>query len=98
MNETARHNQPSGGGRGRWVFLGFLLVAGFFLITEHSAHVFQYLPFLLLAACPLLHLLHGHGNHGGHDGHRHGDTTIGKGEGESKPPPPDKPGGESGTR
>ena len=26
--------------RGRWVLYGFLAVAGFFLFTEHRAHVF----------------------------------------------------------
>ena len=51
---------------------GFLIIAGFFLVTEHTAHVFGSLPFLLLLACPLLHLfLHGgHGAHGGsHEDH-----------------------------
>ena len=45
---------------------GFLLVAGFYLVTEHTAHVFGVLPYLLLAACPLMHLFmhHGHGGHG----------------------------------
>ncbi len=56
------------------VFCGFLTVAGFFLITEHTAHVFGALPYLLLAACPLMHLFmhHGHGgrHHGGDDEHR----------------------------
>lgn len=59
---------PRGGNRaGRWIFLGFALIAGYFLLTEHRAHVVQYLPFLLILACPLLHLFHGHGGHGGHD-------------------------------
>jgi hypothetical protein len=50
-------------------FIGFALVAGFFLITEHRAHVFGILPYLLLAACPLMHFFgHGHGGHGGHGG------------------------------
>ncbi len=56
--------------RGRWVFYGFLAVAGFFLFTEHRAHLLGALPFLLLLlACPLMHLFmhHGHGAHGGHD-------------------------------
>lgn len=62
------------GGNGKWnpvskyVFWGFVLIAGYFVITEHRAHVVQYLPFLLLAACPLMHLFHGHGGHGGHGG------------------------------
>ncbi|MFO7074112.1 DUF2933 domain-containing protein [Pseudomonas aeruginosa] len=38
------------------------------MLKEHTAHVAGYLPFLLLAACPLMHLFmhRGHG-HGGHD-------------------------------
>jgi hypothetical protein len=50
----------------KWVFWAFLAIAGFFLAVEHRAHLYQYWPYLLLAACPLLHLFHGHGGHGGH--------------------------------
>ena len=46
-------------------FLGFLAIIGFFLVTEHWAHLYGYWPYLLLAACPLLHIF-GHGGHGGH--------------------------------
>ncbi len=46
----------------------FLAIAGFYLVTEHQAHVFGYLPLLLLLACPLMHLFM-HGGHGGHGGH-----------------------------
>jgi len=53
------------------VFLGFLAIAGFFLFSEHQAHILGALPFVLLALCPLLHLFHGHGGHGGE--HRHRD-------------------------
>jgi hypothetical protein len=55
------------------VFLG---VAGFFLLTEHRAHIFGYLPYLILLLCPLMHIfMHkGHGNHGNSkDGHKHKD-------------------------
>ncbi len=76
---------PAGGffrSRTGIAFLGFLAIAGFFLLTEHTAHVFGALPFLLILACPLLHLfMHGggHGNHGNGEssnapqegGHRH---------------------------
>lgn len=52
--------------------MGFIVIAGFLLVTEHTAHVFGALPYLLLLACPLLHLFM-HGGHGGHgrphDGH-----------------------------
>lgn len=49
-----------------WIFIGFLVIGAFFLITEHRAHVLGWLPFILLAACPLMHLfMHkGHGSHG----------------------------------
>ncbi|WP_343037770.1 DUF2933 domain-containing protein [Aromatoleum evansii] len=46
--------------------MAFALIAAFFLVTEHRAHLLGVLPFLLLLACPLLHLFH-HGGHGGHD-------------------------------
>jgi hypothetical protein len=49
------------------VLLGFLAVAGFYLLTEHTAHVFGVLPFLLFALCPLMHVFM-HGGHGGHGG------------------------------
>jgi hypothetical protein len=63
------HGHAGGGARiGRWVFLGFALVAGYFLFTEHRAHLFGVLPYLLVLACPLMHLFHHHG-HGGHAGH-----------------------------
>lgn len=51
----------------RWLVVGaFLAVLGFFLITEHRAHVFGVLPYLFLFACPLFHLLL-HRRHGRHD-------------------------------
>ena len=37
--------------RGKIVLIGFLLVAGFFLITEHTAHFLGVLPYLILLAC-----------------------------------------------
>lgn len=62
----------------RWIFLGFAVIAGYFLLTEHRAHVYQYLPFLLLLACPLLHLFHGHGGHGSHGGHGNNENDTRK--------------------
>lgn len=51
--------------RGKWVFYVFLAFAGLLLFTEHRAHVLGILPFLVLLACPLMHIFmhHGHGNH-----------------------------------
>jgi hypothetical protein len=68
------------------VLLGFLLIAGFFVLTEHTAHVLGVLPYLLLLACPLLHLSHrghggGHGSRRGGGPHdRHADHDAGDGE------------------
>jgi hypothetical protein len=69
------HQSPEGHNPNRtfkWILIGFLLVAANFLITEHRAHlggVLNYLPLLLLLACPLMHLFmhHDHGGHAGHD-------------------------------
>ena len=72
--ERGNVNRPGPGKTiGRWVFAGFLLVAAYFLLTEHRAHLFGVLPFLLLAACPLMHFFHHHG-HG--DGHHHDDDNA----------------------
>ena len=55
-------------------------VAAYFLLTEHLAHVVGALPYLLLLACPLMHLFmhHGHGRHGGGPAHHHGDAQAPK--------------------
>lgn len=59
-----------------FVTVTFLLIAAFYLITEHTAHVFGVLPFALLLLCPLLHLFM-HGGHGSHAGHTSEDKSDG---------------------
>jgi hypothetical protein len=51
--------------------IAFLAIAAFFLITEHTAHFFGFLPYGLLLLCPLLHLFmhHGYGDHANHADH-----------------------------
>lgn len=49
------------------VCLAFLAIAAFYLITEHTAHVFGVLPYALFLLCPLMHLFM-HGGHGDHSG------------------------------
>lgn len=46
-------------------------VAGYFLISEHWVHILGALPYLLLLACPLMHVFmhHGHHHHGNHADH-----------------------------
>jgi len=67
--------------RANIALLAFVAIAGFFVIAEHRAHAIQWLPLVLLAACPLLHLFHGHGGHGGYA--EHGE----RGEGEARRKP-----------
>ena len=79
MRDTDRRSRT-------WLaFVGFLAIAGFFLFTEHRAHLFGVLPFLFLLACPLLHMF-GHSGHGGHgqqrgqgahDHRRDGEREVG---------------------
>lgn len=67
-HEHAGSDQASGPRRHLWIFVAFAAVAGFFLLTEHRAHALGLLPYLLVAACPLMHLL----MHRGHGSHRSG--------------------------
>ncbi len=79
-----RHESRKGGSflrsRSGLVLLAFLAIAGFYLVTEHTAHVFGVLPYLLLLACPLLHVFM-HGGHGQDDGSSHGPPSPGAREG-----------------
>lgn len=69
--------------RSKWVLMGFLVVAGFFLWTEHRAHLLGILPYLLFLACPLMHLFH-HGHGHGHHGHSEASTTESTMQAESR--------------
>jgi hypothetical protein len=82
MEVDMNHLPPANNSVHRWVFWGFVGIAGFFLLTEHTAHLQGILPYLLLAACPLMHLFmhHGHGSHH----HRHEQQAPGADE-EDKP-------------
>lgn len=55
------------------VLVAFLAIAAFFLLTEHTAHVFGVLPYALLLLCPLLHVFmhHGHDGQSSHDEEQH---------------------------
>lgn len=49
-------------------FIFFIVIGGYFLIKEHSAHIGNNWIWLILLLCPLMHMFH-HGGHGGHGGH-----------------------------
>lgn len=67
----------------RWLFsrtglvtVGVVAILGFLVYTGHSAHLLGFAPFLLLLACPLMHVF----MHGGHSRHRtntHNDSNSG---------------------
>ena len=41
-----------------------VLIAAFFVLREHWGHIAGSWPYLLLLACPVMHLFHRHGGHG----------------------------------
>ncbi len=64
--------------RSRWrtrsniAFVIFLVIGGYFLWTEHRAHVIEFLPWVLLLACLGMHMFM-HGGHGSHEPHDNGE-------------------------
>ena len=73
------HEQVSGNGswlgsRRSIVLLVLLAIIAFFLFTEHRAHLFGILPYLLLLACPFMHMFM-HGGHGKHGSHNKGSGS-----------------------
>ena len=74
MNDMQMHEHPQRRGwfqsrKTTWALLGFLAVAAFYLLTEHTAHLLGVLPYLIFLLCPLMMLFMMHGGHGGHGGH-----------------------------
>ncbi len=63
MNDSSRNfwRTPNG-------IAALALIAGvlYFLLTEHRAHFFGALPYLILLLCPVMHIFmhRGHGSHG----------------------------------
>lgn len=72
MPEAARHDESALQPRAKLIFLAFALIGAFFLLAEHRAHVVPWLPWLFLAACPLMHLF----MHHGHTRHHQGDPSA----------------------
>lgn len=98
MQHTGHQQDQNSTPRNFWsrsniVLIAFLAIAGFYLIAEHRAHVWGYLPFLLLLACPLLHLFmhRGHGSHGG--GGDGGSASARSTDRRDEYPPPPAAGG-----
>lgn len=67
-------NRKSRSAAANIALFGFLAIGAFYLIAEHRAHLLGWLPWLLITACPLLHIFM-HGKHGGHGNHsNHSDS------------------------
>lgn len=75
MNTTQQDRTSKSSGtlprrRPATIALTMVVVIGvFYLLHEHWNHVAGSWVYLLLLACPLMHLVHGHGGHGGHSQH-----------------------------
>lgn len=70
MNQNAENGgqQRTRSRAAKIALIGFLAIAAFYLVAEHRAHLWGWLPFLIILACPLLHMFM-HGKHGDHSGH-----------------------------
>ena len=73
MAEEHRNDEGAWPRRAKWALLAFASIGAFFLLAEHRAHVVPWLPWLILAACPLMHLFM-HGGHGAHRSRRDGGS------------------------
>lgn len=64
-----------------WLMVAIVMVAMVFpLWEEHQGHLLGALPWLIVLACPLMHLFM-HGGHGGHGGHGSHDDHKGDHDG-----------------
>ena len=69
MDIVHTHGQPTPSFWRSRYGIGWLVLAGiaaWFLWTEHRAHLFGALPWLVLLACPLMHVFMHRGHHGHH--------------------------------
>lgn len=70
---SAEHPEPPvWKSKSTFVFVAFAMIAAGLLAYEHRVHLLGVLPWLLILACPLMHIFmhhgHGHGSHGDHSG------------------------------
>lgn len=67
-SQPSRSSGPNWSRINQWLLWFGLAAAVGWMFVRHNAHLGQLLPFLILLACPLMHLF-GHGGHGGHGSH-----------------------------
>lgn len=68
----------------QWLLWLGLAAATALLVIRHKAHVLEYLPLVILLACPLMHVF-GHGSHGGRSA-KDGDPPPASDQPENGPP------------
>lgn len=73
------HEPPRTPGLARWTLIGLATVALVLLIVDQRDHVLGLLPYLVLLACPLMHVFM-------HRGHRHHRPS--RGSNDDSPPSP----------
>lgn len=77
-HDYSQHNAEPKGFWGSRYSIGLIVmgaIAAYFLLTEHREHFFGALPFLLLLACPLMHIFM-HRGHGGHGRRQQPDMSV----------------------
>lgn len=76
MMHSHNHDEHNDGSVKGWLFsptglvtVCVLAILGFLVYEGHGAHLLGYAPYLLILACPLIHIFmhHGHRNHHHHN-------------------------------
>ena len=59
-----------------WLVLGLAILVGGYLAIWHGSHVAAALPFLVILACPLMHIFMHRGHSHGHDNGSSKDAPV----------------------
>ncbi|MEQ8408113.1 MAG: DUF2933 domain-containing protein [Gammaproteobacteria bacterium] len=59
-----------------FVALLFIAAVSYFLLIEHRQHFFEWLPYLIILACPAMHLFMHHGHGGRSDTDSNGNSDY----------------------
>jgi len=70
----------------KWLFAVVGAVIAVWMVAEHWPHLLPYVPWLLLAACPLMHIFMHHGKHGAHEHHSPSPGNPSNSEPQRSPP------------
>ena len=71
--DHSQHGQEPGKRLFHWFIRLSIVLAAIYALIEHREHLVGALPYLILLACPLMHLMHGgHRHH--HPRHDEGDV------------------------